>query len=177
MATVWGSKGCLETVLPDGPTSRGASTSWWVCLVLQGVSCMGPPVGRRMHDSDQWEDRCFLVCPDELKRRVNARAVGSPITRRFEKLPKCGISRLIPSADSEEISSSGSTGVMQQLICRFTPEGSSNPGERGDVMYIAFGVAFAMIVIAPFFGRWRASMWLKKHVPAERSVERIPKTA
>jgi len=34
---------------------------------LTGVSCMGPRVARRMHDPDQREDRCFLVCPRQLK--------------------------------------------------------------------------------------------------------------
>jgi hypothetical protein len=29
--------------------------------------CMVPRVARRMHDSGQREDRCFLVRPDNLK--------------------------------------------------------------------------------------------------------------
>jgi hypothetical protein len=35
---------------------------------------MGPRVARRVHDSDQREDRCCLCYLDKLKRRVNARA-------------------------------------------------------------------------------------------------------
>lgn len=38
-------------------------------------------------------------------------------------------------------------------------------------MRIALAVAFAMVAVAPFFGRWRASVWLKKNVPAGRVVK------
>lgn len=37
-------------------------------------------------------------------------------------------------------------------------------------MYIAMGIAFSMIVVAPFIGRWRAQVWLRKHAPAERRI-------
>jgi hypothetical protein len=44
-------------------------------------------------------------------------------------------------------------------------------GERGDVsMRLALAISAFLIVAAPFFGRWRANVWLKKHVEAERPV-------
>jgi hypothetical protein len=51
--------------------------------------------------------------------------------------------------------------------------------EKGDVfMHIALGVAFGMIAVAPFIGRWRANVWLKKHMPPqEQNVNRIPDLA
>ena len=50
------------------------------------------------------------------------------------------------------------------------------PG-RGEQMRVALGIAFAMVAVAPFFGRWRANVWLRKNMPAERTVESVPKTA
>lgn len=47
------------------------------------------------------------------------------------------------------------------------------------IMKIALAIAFAVIAIAPFFGRWRANVWLKKHMP-ERGVakgKRVPEAA
>jgi hypothetical protein len=44
-------------------------------------------------------------------------------------------------------------------------------------MHIALGISFGMIAAAPFVGRWRANVWLKKHMPAERSVKGIPEIA
>jgi len=44
-------------------------------------------------------------------------------------------------------------------------------------MQIALGISFGMIAAAPFVGRWRANVWLKKHTPTERSVESIPEIA
>lgn len=38
-------------------------------------------------------------------------------------------------------------------------------------MRIALAIAFALIAIAPFFGRWRATVWLKKNMPARRIVK------
>lgn len=38
-------------------------------------------------------------------------------------------------------------------------------------MRIALAVAFALVAIAPFFGRWRANVWLKKHMPAGRTMK------
>jgi hypothetical protein len=45
-------------------------------------------------------------------------------------------------------------------------------------MRIALGVAFGMIAVAPFIGRWRANVWLKKHMPPqEQSTNSIPDLA
>jgi integral membrane sensor domain MASE1 len=44
-------------------------------------------------------------------------------------------------------------------------------------MHIALGVAFGMIAAAPFIGRRRANVWLKKNMPQERVVNSIPETA
>jgi hypothetical protein len=44
-------------------------------------------------------------------------------------------------------------------------------------MHIALAIAFGMVAVAPFFGRWRANVWLKNHVPAERTIERMPEIA
>ena len=47
----------FKHVLPDGPTARGAATSWRVYLVLaRSTSMVLPLVGN--DDSDQREDRC-----------------------------------------------------------------------------------------------------------------------
>jgi hypothetical protein len=40
-------------------------------------------------------------------------------------------------------------------------------------MYIALGISFGIVAAAPFVGRWRANIWLRKHMPAERSVKSI----
>jgi hypothetical protein len=44
-------------------------------------------------------------------------------------------------------------------------------------MHVALGVAFGMVAVAPFIGRWRANVWLKKHMPAQHAVDTVPKTA
>jgi hypothetical protein len=45
-------------------------------------------------------------------------------------------------------------------------------------MHIALGVAFAMIAVAPFIGRWRANVWLKKHMqPQEQNASHVPDLA
>ncbi len=41
-------------------------------------------------------------------------------------------------------------------------------------MHVALGVAFGMVAVAPFFGRWRANVWLKKNTPVERTITRLP---
>ena len=49
---------------------------------------------------------------------------------------------------------------------------------REPAMLTAVAVAFSLIVLAPFIGRWRANVWLKANVPAEESAaDRIPETA
>ena len=55
--------------------------------------------------------------------------------------------------------------------------GAVRPLRRGEQMRVALGIAFAMVAVAPFFGRWRANVWLRKNMPAERTVESVPKTA
>ena len=46
-------------------------------------------------------------------------------------------------------------------------------------MRIALAVAFGLIALAPFYGRWRANVWLKKHMPAGRvaKTKGIPEAA
>ena len=44
-------------------------------------------------------------------------------------------------------------------------------------MHIALGVAFGMIAVAPFIGRWRANVGLKKNMPQEQSMNSIPEIA
>jgi hypothetical protein len=46
-------------------------------------------------------------------------------------------------------------------------------------MKIALAIAFGMVAVAPFFGRWRANVWLKKNMPAGRVVKSksIPEAA
>ena len=44
-------------------------------------------------------------------------------------------------------------------------------------MHIALAISFGMIALAPFVGRWRANVWLKKHVPSARAIKSIPEIA
>jgi hypothetical protein len=44
-------------------------------------------------------------------------------------------------------------------------------------MRVALGIAFAMVALAPFFGRWRANVWLRNHMPAERTMKSLPEIA
>jgi hypothetical protein len=44
-------------------------------------------------------------------------------------------------------------------------------------MHVAVAFAFAMILAAPFFGRWRANVWLKANMPEEQTTVRVPETA
>jgi hypothetical protein len=37
-------------------------------------------------------------------------------------------------------------------------------------MHTALAVAFGLIVVAPFFGRWRANLWLKTNMPQKQGV-------
>jgi hypothetical protein len=34
-------------------------------------------------------------------------------------------------------------------------------------MHVVMGLAFALILVAPFFGRWRANVWLRANMPEE----------
>jgi hypothetical protein len=50
--------------------------------------------------------------------------------------------------------------------------------ERGENrMHVAMAVAFSMILVAPFFGRWRANVWLKANMPQERASVHVAETA
>lgn len=42
---------------------------------------------------------------------------------------------------------------------------------------VAMAIAFSMIVVAPFIGRWRANVWLKQHAPAPRVIKAVPEAA
>lgn len=44
-------------------------------------------------------------------------------------------------------------------------------------MHIAMAIAFGMVVVAPFFGRWRANVWLRANMPEEKATASIPETA
>ena len=69
-----------------------------------------------------------------------------------------------------------------QSSCRVFPEEvreGLRERKKGDVfMHIALGIAFGVIAAAPFIGRWRANVWVKKHMPAtEQTVNSIPEIA
>ena len=44
-------------------------------------------------------------------------------------------------------------------------------------MHVAMAVAFAMILVAPFFGRWRANVWLRANMPEEKASANVAETA
>jgi hypothetical protein len=44
-------------------------------------------------------------------------------------------------------------------------------------MHVVMAVAFAMILVAPFFGRWRANVWLKANLPEEQTAANVAETA
>lgn len=37
-------------------------------------------------------------------------------------------------------------------------------------MEVALALAFGLIVVAPFLGRWRANVWLRTHIPEPQTV-------
>jgi hypothetical protein len=83
-------------------------------------------------------------------------------------------------ADSE-VSTVATCNVLHYYLL---PAGSTleemleSPGEKGDVeMHIALGISFGMIVAAPFVGRWRANVWLRKHTSGEQTIKSIPEIA
>jgi hypothetical protein len=53
----------------------------------------------------------------------------------------------------------------------------SSRGKGEETMHVAMTVAFTMILVAPFFGRWRANVWLKANLPAERTSANFSETA
>ena len=44
-------------------------------------------------------------------------------------------------------------------------------------MHIALAISFGMIAAAPFVGRWRANVWLKKQMSAERELSSVARIA
>ena len=38
------------------------------------------------------------------------------------------------------------------------------PGNEENFMEVALALAFGLIIVAPFFGRWRANVWLRTHI-------------
>lgn len=37
-------------------------------------------------------------------------------------------------------------------------------------MEVALALAFGLIVVAPFLGRWRANVWLRTHISEQQTV-------
>lgn len=37
-------------------------------------------------------------------------------------------------------------------------------------MEVALAVAFSLIIVAPFFGRWRANVWLRANMPEHQTA-------
>lgn len=70
-----------------------------------------------------------------------------------------------------------------QHFARLVTAGSNLNGSRKTLgrkemlMQIALGVSFVMIAAAPFVGRWRANVWLKKHTSNDRVVNSVPGVA
>jgi hypothetical protein len=44
-------------------------------------------------------------------------------------------------------------------------------------MHVAMAVSFALILVAPFFGRWRANVWLKANMPHEQATVNLREIA
>jgi len=73
--TLHGSRGAGLMLCPTGRASCAEGDHFVVGMsCLAGMSCRGPRVARPVIDSDQREDRCWLVWLDNFKRRVNTRA-------------------------------------------------------------------------------------------------------
>ena len=76
------------------------------------------------------------------------------------------------------VSTVATCNVLQTNLPVQNLEGSSKPkGKKEKSMRLALGIAFGMIAVAPFFGRWRANVWLKNNVPAERTMKSVPEIA
>lgn len=37
-------------------------------------------------------------------------------------------------------------------------------------MEVALALAFGLIIVAPFLGRWRANVWLRTHISGQESA-------
>ena len=73
---------------------------------------MGPRVARRMHDSNQREDRCGLCGLDNLKRRVNARP-----PRRRPVRQDCFSDSLPPGGEESSAREYDSADVQRRIGC------------------------------------------------------------
>lgn len=38
-------------------------------------------------------------------------------------------------------------------------------------MEVALALAFGLIIVAPFFGRWRANVWLRTHIREQQPAK------
>ena len=84
---------------------------------------------------------------------------------------------MVRRVDSE-VSTVATCNVLHPNLPVQTLKGFKAQGDKKEMfMRLALGIAFGMIAVAPFFGRWRANVWLKKHVPAERTMESVPEIA
>jgi hypothetical protein len=84
---------------------------------------------------------------------------------------------VVRRADSG-VSTVATCNVLHSNLPVQTLEGLEKPKGRKEMfMRLALGIAFGMIAVAPFFGRWRANVWLKKHIPAERTMKSLPEIA
>jgi hypothetical protein len=75
------------------------------------------------------------------------------------------------------MSSNGLGSIVKTLVVTAQPQnffwlklfpakaGIICPG-KGETMNFALAIAFALVVAAPFIGRWRANVWLKANVPS-----------
>jgi hypothetical protein len=57
--------------------------------------------------------------------------------------------------------------ISSRTPIRFSSEG-------GVFMRIVISVALGMLIAAPLFGRWRASVWMKKRLLAEQKMDAAP---
>jgi hypothetical protein len=48
---------------------------------------------------------------------------------------------------------------------------------KENTVSIAIAISFAMVVAAPFIGRWRANVWLKANLPADETAPSVVETA
>ncbi len=44
-------------------------------------------------------------------------------------------------------------------------------------MHIVLGIAFGLVAVAPFIGRWRANVWLKNNTPRQHGIKIVPDLA
>jgi hypothetical protein len=81
-------------------------------------------------------------------------------------------------ADDSEESAQATCNSLHSKSAGSNLEGTDSFKEKGDVfMHIALAVAFGTVAVSPFVGRWRANVWLRKNMPAERTIKGIPEVA